>query len=87
LLSSWDDLIGAQQERLGNREIQGPGRLEIHDELELRWLLHGHLCRFLAPQDAIDVVGAALEDGDEIRPVRQEGTALGIASRSDRGEA
>src|ERR1700733_3186632 len=39
-LCSFDNLIGAEQERLGNRKPDRPGGLEIDDHLEFRRLHH-----------------------------------------------
>jgi hypothetical protein len=36
-----DHLIGAQQQRLWDRQAEGLGGLEVDDQLELRRLLHG----------------------------------------------
>jgi hypothetical protein len=38
---SLDDLIRPQQQRRRDREAERLGRLEVDDQLELRWLLDG----------------------------------------------
>src|SRR3989442_15540208 len=43
--SSLDDLVGPDQQRLGNRQAERPGGLEVDDQLELGRLLDGEIGR------------------------------------------
>jgi len=42
-------LVGAQQERLRDRELERLGGLEVDEQLELARLLHRQLVRLVAP--------------------------------------
>ena len=55
----FDDLIGAGEERLGNRQPERLGSLEVDDQLECRWLLHRKIAGLFALEDAADI-GAGL---------------------------
>src|SRR5712691_8034086 len=52
--SSLNDSIRAQQYGLRDREAEGPGRLQIDDELELRGVLDGNVRRTRALDDLVD---------------------------------
>src|SRR2546423_879341 len=54
---SFDELIGASQHRLRDREAKRFGGLEIDDQLELRRLLDREVGRLRAPEDLVHVRG------------------------------
>src|ERR1700737_1140366 len=57
---SWiDHLIRPQQERLGNRQAEGLGGLEVDDQLELRRLLDREVGGLGAVENFVDIVGGA----------------------------
>src|SRR5436190_1712437 len=83
---SFDDAVGAPQERLREREADGFRRLGVDDELELRGLLDGQIGGLGALEELVDVAGQALGGSSKlaekaIRPPasmkRPEAYALG----------
>jgi len=79
-----DHLVGAQQDRFGDRNAQGLGGLEVDDQLEFGWLLDGQVGRFRAPEDLVDIRGGTCQEirrvrvtpsGHRSRPVPCKGTA------------
>src|SRR5262249_3816062 len=55
--TSFDHLIGAQQNRLGYRKAKRLGGLEVHDHLKFGRKLHREIARFRTAQNAIDISG------------------------------
>src|SRR6266851_1189428 len=53
-----DHLIRPQQERLGDREAEGLGGLEVDDQLERRRLLDRQVARLRTLEDLVDVGGS-----------------------------
>ena len=68
LTGLFEHCVGAQQERLRNREANGFCSLEIDGQLEFRRLLYGHVFRLLALQDFLHKPGAMPNRGGPIRP-------------------
>src|SRR5262249_23563614 len=65
LAHSFNHLVGAQQERLWNREAKRFGGREIDDEIELGRLLHRQVARLGPAQNLVDIVaGAAKQVGN-----------------------
>src|SRR5262249_22578589 len=56
---SFDQLIGAQQERFRDRQPEPLGGGQIDDEIELDRLFNRKLARLGAAQDLVDVVAGA----------------------------
>ena len=52
---SFDHLVSAQQQRLRHFQSQQLRRLHVYDQLKLQRLLHGHVGRLCAFQDAVHV--------------------------------
>ena len=52
-----DHLVRSQEQRLGNREAESLGSLEIDDQLELGGLLDGEVGGFGALEDLVDIEG------------------------------
>jgi hypothetical protein len=65
-----DDLVGAQQERLGDGEPERLGGLEVDDELEFVGLLDWDVAGFRAAQNLVDKIRGTTE---LIRPARSIG--------------
>src|SRR2546430_6319419 len=59
--SSLDDLVGPDQQRLGNRQAERPGGLEVDDQLELGRLLDGEIGRLGAFENLVDIGSGAAE--------------------------
>ena len=55
----FDQLVGAQEEGLRDRQPERLGGLEIDDQLELRRLLDRKIGRLGTLQDSVDVGGGA----------------------------
>ena len=51
------------------QQAERPGGFEVYDQFELGRLLHGQVSRFLALQDAVDVIRGTSELVDQIRPI------------------
>src|SRR6266540_4482209 len=73
---SFDDLVGTGQHRLRNRQPDRLGGFEIDDQLELRRLLHGKVCRLRALEDLVHVDGRALVDILAVRVVAHQAAGL-----------
>src|SRR5262249_36066903 len=54
-----DDLIRPAQQRLGQSEAEGPGRLQVDGEIELGRLLHGQIRGLRALEDLVHGGGGA----------------------------
>ena len=52
---SLDHLVGKQQERLGRREAECLGRLEIDDEFKFDWRLHRQVACLFTFENAINI--------------------------------
>src|SRR5262245_28274983 len=61
LTRSFDDLVGSQEQRPGNRQAERAHRAVVDHELELRRLLDGKVTRLRALQDLVDVGGCPPE--------------------------
>ena len=64
---SLDHLIRPQQERLGDRQAKGFGRLEVDDQFERGGSLERQVSRFRALENLVDKDGPASQ---QIRTVR-----------------
>src|SRR6202158_3010316 len=73
---SLDHLIRPLEERLGDRQAEGLGGLEVDDQLELRWLLDGQVGGFRALEDLVHVHGRTAEQVEVIGTVADEGPGL-----------
>src|SRR5437588_771956 len=67
-----DNLVGVEQERLGNGKAERLRRLEIHDQLELARELHRQVTRLGAFEDAVHIGGALAVEVGQINPVGNE---------------
>src|SRR5439155_15936125 len=64
---SFDHLIRPKKNRLRNRQADLLGRLEINDQLKLRWLLDWQIGWLGAFQDLIDVRSGAVKVLRQVR--------------------
>jgi hypothetical protein len=51
----FDHRVGAHQKRLRDHEAESLGGPKIDDDLEFRWMLHGQIGGFGAPEYFIDI--------------------------------
>src|SRR5262245_43724194 len=75
---SLDDLIRPHQERRWDSKTEGPGGLQVDDELEQDWLLNCEISRLGPLQDPVDVGGGTpLEIGLDDTVGHQATTLIG----------
>src|SRR4051812_12971195 len=87
LAHSLDHLVGAREQRPRYGEAERLCRLQVDQELILRWILHRQIARFLAPEDAVHTTGHSSKLIDVIRPVGDQATIDDEkAKRVDRGQ-
>src|SRR5713101_1966184 len=72
-----DDLVGADQERLGNGQAEGFSGLEVDEQLELGGLLDGKVGRLGTLENLVDVDGGATPHIDAARPIANQATGCG----------
>src|SRR5262245_53571977 len=59
--ASFDHLVGAQQKRLKDREVERLGSSEINNEIEFARLLDRNITRFCPAQNLVDKIGGPPE--------------------------
>jgi hypothetical protein len=70
ICASFDQLVGAQQERFRHFQPQGPGGGQIDGQIELGRLLDRDIRRLRAAQNLVDQVGGAPVLAREVRSIR-----------------
>src|SRR3990172_68291 len=82
---SLDHPIGAQQERLRNRQPQRLRGLEVEHQLKLVGLLEWKIGGLPPLEQSVDVERPPAEDGRVARSIRQEPPGLGHLPRLEQG--
>src|SRR5690242_20723019 len=67
-----DHLIRPRQERRRDRQAEGLGGLEVHDQIELCRLLDREVARLAALEDLVHVPGGAPITTNRVRPIGHE---------------
>src|SRR5438105_4175308 len=80
-LSSWltrsaNYLICLEEERRGNSESEGLGRLQVEDQLEFHRLLHGQIGGLGTLENLVDISGGTSEQLREACSIGHEATRL-----------
>src|SRR6266849_9376904 len=75
-------LIGAQQQRLRDREAEGLGDLEVDHQLELGRLFDRQVTWFCALEDLVDVFGGTAQHFVEISAIAHQETFLDPARKT-----
>src|SRR5262249_36171334 len=78
--SSLNHLVGAGKQRLGNREAEGLGALEVDHQLELGGLLYRQIGRLGALQDLVDEHRRAPPYVVDVRPIGEQPARLDVLS-------
>src|ERR1051325_6385351 len=76
IFRSFHDLIRPQQQRRRDREAEGFRGLEVDDELELGWLLHGQVTRSGAFEDLVHINSGASKQVNPERPIGHEAPVI-----------
>ena len=74
--SSFDHLVGTDEERLRDCESERFGGPEVNHQLELGRLFDRKVGGFRAPEDAIHIIGTAAEQTLIIRSIGQKPTHI-----------
>src|SRR5438874_10699092 len=72
----FDDLIGAREQRLRNRETKRISGLQIKGHFEPRRLLYWQICRLDAFKDLVDIAGGTPEHVDRVGAIRHQSTDM-----------
>src|SRR5215475_13023490 len=72
----FDHLVGAQEERLRDRQAKCPGRRKIDDKLESGRLLDRNIAGLRTPQNLVDQLGGAPEPIGAVWSVGHETACL-----------
>src|SRR5215203_4170896 len=84
----FDHLVGADEERGWDRDVDGAGSLHVDYELELRRLLNRQVSRLLTPQNAIGKGGEARIGSALVRAIARKTTRLAVLTPTEhRGQA
>src|SRR3990170_1928946 len=79
--SSFNHLIRPNQQRLGDRQPEGLGGLEVEHQLELGGLLDGEVAGLRALEDLVDVASGAAEQVGHAGPVGHKPPGVHSLSR------
>src|SRR5829696_7914826 len=79
----FDHLVGADEERGWDRDVDGAGSLHVDYELELRRLLNRQVSRLLTPQNAIGKGGEARIGSAPVPAVARKTTRLAVLTPTE----
>ena len=86
--SHLDHLVGPQQERLGDRQVQRLRSGQIDDKIVSGRLLDWKVAWLCPPQDFVDILGSAAKHIRVVRPVGHQSARLHeLPNRVDRGQS
>src|SRR5690349_11269429 len=77
----FNQFVGAQQERLRDRETQRLRHSDVHHQLELGWLLDRDIGGLSAAQNLVDEIGGASEQVGIIRSIGHQTVWLDVIPR------
>src|SRR5215813_6018068 len=77
-VTSLDDLVGAEQDRLWNIEPKILCSLEINDKLDLRWLLDWQVSRLGAAQEFVHIAGCSAPSIHQVGGIGDQASILDI---------
>src|ERR1700738_4742833 len=75
---SFDDLVGAGEDRLRDGEAERLGGLEIHDQLECGWLLHRQIGGLSTFEDLSDVSTDIAIGVGQVRSIADQAAGRGV---------
>src|SRR6516225_5650064 len=76
--ASFDDLVGAGEQRRQHGEAKCLGGLQVNDQLEYRRLLHRKVARRGAFQDLADVACCTAKGVSQTRPVGHQASFIDV---------
>src|SRR5262245_211787 len=79
--ASFDQLVGAQEERFGDREAEYFGSRQVDDEIELGRLFDGDVARLRPTQNLVDIVGGAPEQVGEVWSIGHQTSCFDVVPR------
>ena len=86
--NSFDDLVGAGEDRWRDRQAERLGSREVDDQLECRWLLHRQIDGLGALEDLPDVSTDNAISVGQVRPITDQAASSDVfAPVIDRGIA
>src|SRR4051812_8433297 len=80
---SFDHLVGAQEERLRDRQSECLGGSKIEDELELGRLLDREVGRLCPAQNLVDKVGSAPEKVRGVRSIGHQTSRFDVLAKTE----
>src|SRR5215468_5559617 len=75
-MASASDVVGADQDRIGNADAEGLRRLEVDHELELGGLLEREVGRLGSLEDLVDVIRGPPMQRRKVGAVEHESTRI-----------
>src|SRR6516165_911165 len=76
--ASFDDLVGAGEQRRWNFETERLGRDQADNQIEFGRLFDGEVCRLCAAQNLVDEIGGAAMELQKVRSIRHQTACVDI---------